>query len=222
MAKPSPETLRLRASRAYIFRVLYQGKPRNIEGVAGMENGEWVMPVYPASVNYRSQARSMVYATSGGAGGGERGADEQGKDPPIITLSGTFSEQGAYRPGVGGLDGRAAQRAFENLIGGYLKLVHDEGMLRNPMHVLEWHDLYREESWVVTPANVPYGTEDSSRPLIESYQLSLTALHRTTTPAIHSPDPISLAAVQKHGNCPLNPRCRFGGPSVPGCPWRKK
>ena len=69
MAKPSPETLRLRASRAYIFRVLYQGKPRNIEGVAGMENGEWVMPVYPASVNYRSQARSMVYATSGGAGG---------------------------------------------------------------------------------------------------------------------------------------------------------
>ena len=216
MSRPESSTIQKRQSRAYLFRVTLSGKPVNIPGVDGMENGVWVLPRNPTGVQYQANARSMTFAT----GTQTSRADQQGVDAPVISVSGTFGERGAWEPGVqGGLDGRRSQRAFENLVRGFLKLAAQEGRTGAPMHVMEFHDTYRDESWYVTPAVVPYGSEDASRPLMESYSVRLTALARVDSAAPEG-SLLSRKMLDRHGPCPLNPRCRYGGPFVKGCPYR--
>ncbi len=216
MARPESSTIQKRDTRAYLFRVTLNGKPVNIPGVDGMKDGIWVLPRNPQGVQYQAGARSMVFPT----GIMTSRSDQQGVDAPVINISGSFGENGAWKPGVtGGIDGRRSQRAFENLIRGYLKLTAEEGRVGNPMHVMEFHDTYRDESWVVAPAMVPYGQEDASRPLMESYTVRLTALDRVDAKRPEG-NKLNRSMLDRHGACPLNPRCRYGGPFVKGCPYR--
>lgn len=218
MATPTKHTLDLRDARAYVFRVLYKGKPRNIEGVEGMKGGEFVLPRNPVSVQYQAAPRTGLHAS----GTLEQIADHQGVEPPTITLGLDFGERGSYDTKSGkGMDGRQIQRALEDLIRGYLKATTNQGRKRQPMHVLEFHDIYRGESWVVTPQNVPYGMEDNSRPFAESSSLRLQALRRADD-AIPPADPISAALRDKFHACPLNPGCKYGGPREKGCPYGGK
>lgn len=216
MSRPESSTLEKRAARTYIFRVTLAGKPADIPGVDGMKDGLWVLPRNPTGVGYQGNARTMTFAT----GTTTARADQQGVDPPTITIQGTFGEAGAWKPGLkGGLDGRRSQRALENLIRGFLKLTAEEGREGRGTHALEWHDTYRDEHWLVAPALVPYGQEDSSRPYMESYNVRLTGLDRVDA-KVPEGSSLNRAMLDRHGACPLNPRCRYGGPFVKGCPYR--
>lgn len=206
----------LRDARAYIFRVLLRGQPRNIDGVDGMEGGLFILPRHPVSVQYQAGPRTFTYAT----GTQEMRADQQGVDPPLITLAYDFGERGGYDPRTRqGMDGRRATRALENLIRGYLKAAANAGRNRRDIHVLEFHDLYREQGWVVTPQNVPYGGEDAGRPYAESGVIRLQAL-RPADDAIPAADPLPERLRDGVNACPLNPACKYGGPFEPGCPFR--
>lgn len=219
MARPDSTTLQLREARAYIFRVLYKGKPKKLSGVASMtSDGLFVLPRNPIQVNYQAGPRKFSYAV----GTMEKRADVQGVDPPIITIGVDFGERGSYDAKSGkGLDGRRAMRALESLIRGYLKAVAEAGRDRMPLHVLEFHDIYRGESWVVMPENVPYGAEDAGRPVSESATLRLEALRRVEEG--HKIDPAKSLPPklrEKAHHCPLHPACKYGGPSEAGCPYR--
>lgn len=216
MARPEPSTLALREARAYIFRVLLSGQPRNFDDVDGMQGGLFILPRHPVSVQYQASPRTFVYAT----GIHEMRADQQGVDPPLITIGYDFGERGGYDPkSKRGLDGRRATRALEDLIRAYLKAAAERGRNRQDIHVLEFHDIYRGGSWVVAPQNVPYGAEDAARPYAESGVIRLQAL-RPADHAIPPVNPLPARLRDKHAACPLNPGCKYGGPFAPGCPYR--
>lgn len=215
MARPTQKTLNLREARAYAFRVLLKGKPRTISGVEGMKDGLFFLPRHPTNVQYLAQNRSTTYAS----GVHERRSDQQGVDPPTISLTLDFGERGGYDALTQkGLDGRAATRALENLIRGYIKAVATSGRRRAPLHELEFHDIYRREAWIVEPQNVPYGTEDSARPYSESITLRLLALRRADH-AIAPANPLPQQMRNKYTFCPLHPNCKYGGASRKGCPF---
>lgn len=220
MARPDPTTLNLREARAYIFRLLYKGKPHQMSGVDGMQNGLFVLPRNPIQVGYQANPRKFSYAV----GTLEKRGDIQGVDPPIITIGLDFGERGSYDAHSKlGLDGRRAMRALENLMRGYLKNVAESGRSRMPLHVLEFHDIYRGESWVVIPENVPYGSEDAGRPYSENAMLRLEAQRRVDDGNKIDPvDSLPKRIRDKFAQCPLNPACKYGGPFEKGCPYRSK
>lgn len=216
MAAPEQSTRALRDARAYIFRVLLNDKPRSIPGVDGMEDGLFILPRNPVSVQYQAGMRNFVYAV----GTSEMRADQQGVDPPLIQIGVNFGERGSWDDKTQqGMDGRRSIRALENLVRGYAKAVAEAGRKRQPLHVLEFHDIYREESWVVTPLNVPYGMEDAGRPYTEDGSVRLQALTRADD-AIPPADPIPARMRDRARLCPLNPACKYGGPFEKGCPYR--
>ncbi|PIG96872.1 hypothetical protein [Deinococcus sp. UR1] len=218
MARPEHSTLALRDARAYIFRVLLNGKPRNYDDIDGMRDGMFILPRHPISVAYQAGARTFTFAT----GTTTMRADQQGVDPPVIQLSLNFGERGGYDAASRqGMDGRRSMRAVESLIRAYLKAAANAGRARQPIPVLEFHDIYRGESWVVTPQSVPYGMEDAGRPYTEDGSLRLQALERADT-TIPPSDPIPARLKDKVNMCPLHPVCKYGGPFESGCPFRGK
>jgi len=216
MATPSSATLAQRHKRLYLLRVLLKNAPHNLPGVSEMRGGLFVFALHPQQVRYQAPTRAQAYPV----GIDEVAVDQQGVSPPIIQISGTFGEQGGHLNGKG-LDGRQAQRGLENVVRGFALAVAQAGRQRRPLPQLEWHDLYRAEHWIVKPDNVPYGSEDQSSPLRETYSLTLTGLKLATNPPT-IPDPLPAAMNAPHAACPLNPGCKIGGPSTPGCPYTRK
>ncbi len=208
MFRAKASTQKKRRAAAYILRVTYQGRPANPGGLTGLKNGEFRLPLAPQNIRYEASARTATHALHG-----ENVADEHGMNPPDITISGTFGE--ATR---GGLDGIEWQRALEDLIEWYARVNLTDGLARRPLHELEWHDTFRGEHWVVTPKAVPYGEQDASKPVTESYTLRLEALRKVAAPPVRAaPAPLS---VTSSALCPLYPGCVTGGEFDAQCPYR--
>lgn len=210
MASPNPTTVRARNRAAYILRLTHPSGKTPDPGLPGVRKGELRLPLSPQSINYDAAPRQQVYPT----GVSTAGADVQGKSPPVITIAGTFGERGSMALRM---DGREWHRALEAFVEWYLVKVAEEGRARQPQHELEWHDTYRDEHWVVTPLNVPYGAQDASAPRRESYTLRLQGLREADRDR-QEPDTLARALNNPLSACPYTPDCAFGGPRCPGCP----
>jgi hypothetical protein len=202
--RAKPSTTRKRAASAYILRILLQGKPAN-PGLPGLKGGEFRLPLAPANITYEDSARTQMNAVTGG-----NQVDEHGLNPPSITIGGTFGE--ATR---GGMDGIEWQRALEGVIRWYMAQNLKRGLARQPLYIMEWHDTFVNQSWVVTPRATPWGIRDASKPVTESYTLRLDGVRSADTPKPAQPLALSLG-----GLCPFFPGCQSGGPADAHCPFR--
>jgi hypothetical protein len=215
MGQPTVSTITRRASRRYTFRLTdAKGSPHTPPGELGRiaPGGEFELPIAPQSVEYPDRARTAQNPDADGT----ISADEQGASPPSVNLTGTFGESTKSNSLGVKLDGRQWQRAFESFITYYFETQRKAARQRTPPLRMEWHDSYRDAHLIVTPQMTPRGREDSSTPLRESYQITLTGLRKTTGNTRRAADASTDSALANF--CPAQYQCKLDGVARhPGC-----
>lgn len=199
-----------------IIRVLIQGKPAQIN-LPGYDpaSGEFKLPIPPQSITYEDAARMSIYAHTGITSRSE----SRGVDPPTIIIAGTFAQRTRMK-----LDGFEWQRALEGLFQWYFTETASAGSQRRPLPTLEFHDVSREQHWIIEPLGTPWGRQDASTPTREQFNMRFRSLRRIgEPPVIISADPNAnvTAAVNL---CPFyssSGGCASGQEFHEGCPFRE-
>lgn len=198
----------------FALRATINGSPLLPPGMPWVNDlGEFLLPIPPQSVEYGDGVRGTTFPLSEMT----TRSEVRGLDTPTINISGTMGmlERDGY-------DGYEWQRNLETYVRWFFQAQVTAGKNRTPIPEMEWHDVLRDEHWYVQILQTPYGRQDASTPIRESYILKMKSLRKTGTPPKLTREQSTSRTTLAASLCPLYPACQ--NPDKPfkaGCVFRK-
>ena len=163
----------------------------------------YVFPLSPSSINKTTVNLVNYFDVNGGPNsqlGVQRIVDQYGTTPPIITISGTTGFQFHSLDGFQ-WSGKSSFALLVQILRTYVNLVNTVVNSQQPQNMpqLFFYDGWTGEVFQVVPFGNQAYLMDTSRPIIQTYNLQLLVVAENSGPQPATNDPISQALVLSEG-----------------------